>query len=337
MAILFFRLVGWRTYDDSVGMLPIRFNAIYQERVWGGRELESVYGRELPSEGVPPVPIGESWEISDREEAQSVVNDQGGEFAGMSLNELWNNEASRSRIFGDGLKGERFPLLMKILDCRQDLSVQVHPPAELAEELGGEPKTEMWYIAGADKAAKLYVGLKDGVTKESFEQSLTDGTVEEQIHAIEAVEGESIFIPSGRLHAIGAGYLIYEIQQNSDTTYRVFDWNRMGLDGVPRELHVEQSMRCIDFDDVEPRMDEAVGGCIASCEYFKVDKMELGSGTEVGNPDKERFSIVTVVSGELSDAAGRAYMAGDFMMLPRGAEALRVRDQTVIIQTTIPA
>ena len=324
---------------DSEGMLPIRFNAIYQERVWGGRELEHVYGRALPSDDVP---YGESWEISDREEGQSVVNEQGGEYAGMTLNELWSDEVTRGKVFGDGLKGDRFPLLVKILDCRQDLSVQVHPPAEIAGELEGlegdvaEPKTEMWYVAGADEGAKLYAGLKKGVTRESFEKSLTDGTVERQIHAIEAREGESIFIPSGRLHAIGGGYLIYEIQQNSDTTYRVFDWNRMGLDGVPRRLHVKRSMQCIDFDDVEPEMDEADGDCIANCEYFKVDKLELNSGAEVGNPDPERFSIVTIVSGELSDAAGRVYTPSDFMILPRGAEGLRVRDQSVILQTVIP-
>lgn len=323
--------MGWRSVGDSAGMLPIKFNAIYQDRVWGGRELENVYGRELPSQDVP---YGESWEISDREEAQSVVSF--GDFAGMSLNQLWSDEVSRAKVFGDGLRGDRFPLLIKILDCRDDLSVQVHPPAELAEEMGGEAKTEMWYIAGADKGAKLYAGLKRGVTSESFEQSLADGTVEEQIHAIEAVDGESIFIPSGRLHAIGAGYLIYEIQQNSDTTYRVFDWNRMGLDGEPRELHVEQSMRCIDFSDTEPEMDEAVGDCIASCEYFKVEKRELHSGTEMGNLDNERFSIVTVVSGELADEAGGVYIPGDFIILPRGASKLRVNDETLILQTTIP-
>lgn len=314
-------------------MLPIRFNAIYQERVWGGRELESVYGRSLPREDVP---YGESWEISDREEAQSVVNDQGGEYSGISLNELWSDEMTRNRIFGDGFTGDRFPLLVKILDCRHDLSVQVHPPAELAQELGGEPKTEMWYIAGADQGAKLYVGVKDGVTKDSFERSLIEGTVAGQIHAVEAVEGESIFIPSGRLHAIGAGYLIYEIQQNSDTTYRVFDWNRLGLDGMPRELHVEQSMRCIDFDDVEPRMDSPVGSCIASCEYFKVDKLELDSSAELANPDPERFSIVTVVSGELVDEEGGVYASGDFMILPKGAGSLKAQSDAVILQTTIP-
>jgi mannose-6-phosphate isomerase class I len=125
----------------------------------------------------------------------------------------------------------------------------------MAEELGGDAKTEMWYIADCDPGAKLYVGFKDGVTKEDFAASLQDGSVADKVHAIEPEKDQSIFIPSGRLHAIGAGFLIYEIQQNSDTTYRVFDWNRLGLDGNPRDLHVEQSMKSIDFDDHEPGMD----------------------------------------------------------------------------------
>ncbi len=315
-------------------MLPIRLNAIYQERVWGGRELERVYGRLLPRAGVP---YGESWEISDRDEAQSVIRNDGGDYAGMTLHELWSNDATRDKVFGAGLAGDRFPILVKILDCRQDLSLQVHPPSELAAELNGEPKTEMWYIAGADPDAKIYVGIKNGVTHESFSQALAEGTVEEQIHAIEAVAGESIFIPSGRIHAIGAGYLIYEIQQNSDTTYRVFDWNRLGLDGQPRELHVEQSMRCIDFSDIEPEMDETVDGCLVDCEYFRVEKLELVSGKVVTNPQQDRFSIVAVVSGELQDEAGNHYVAGDFMIMPRAGSALHVIKDAILLQTTIPA
>ncbi len=314
-------------------MLPIRFNAVYQERVWGGRELERVYGRELPRGGVP---YGESWEISDREDAQSVVVSDGGVYAGRTLNEMWCDEVTRVEVFGDGLCGERFPLLIKILDCREDLSVQVHPPAGLAGELGGEAKTEMWYVAGADAGAKLYAGLRRGATRESFERSLSDGSVEEQIHAIEAREGESIFIPSGRLHAIGGGYLIYEIQENSDTTYRVFDWNRLGLDGVPRELHVEESMRCIDFSDVEPGMDVVEDGCLACCEYFRVDRLDVSVGDVVGNVDGGRFSVLAVVSGRLCDGGGGVYVAGDFMILPRGGDALLVDEGGVVLQTVIP-
>ncbi len=313
-------------------ILPIRFNALYQERVWGGRSLEEIYNRQLPKADVP---YGESWEVTDRQDEQSVV--VGGEYDGCTLNQLWRE--NRDEVFGSGLQGERFPLLIKILDCRDDLSIQVHPPAELADELQGEPKTEMWYIADADPGAKLYVGLKQGVTRESFEQSLADGTVADQVHAISARSGESIFIPSGRLHAIGAGFLIYEIQQNSDTTYRVFDWNRRGLDGKPRELHVEQSLRCIDFNDFEPSMDEPMGpnkSCISDCEYFYIDKLSISGGGALGNPDPERFSIVTVVSGVMEDEAGERYQAGDFVLMPKGASPLKAVKEAVILQTVIP-
>lgn len=316
----------------SVTTLPIKFQAIYQERVWGGRKLETIYGRNLPDDGKP---YGESWEISDREHEQSVV--KAGELAGQTLNDLWQN--NRSEIFGDGLEGDRFPLLIKILDSRTDLSIQVHPPEHLAEELGGEPKTEMWYIADVEDDSKLYVGLKKGVTRASFEQSLIDGTVDQQVHSISPEVGDSIFIDSGRLHAIGGGFLIYEIQQNSDTTFRVFDWNRSGLDGKPRDLHVEQSMRCIDFSDFEPSMDEPTGrhgNCISDCPYFNIEKLQLIAGTSIGNPQPERFSIIALVSGSLSDAGGVSYKAGDFFILPRGAKPLTVTDDAVVLQTVIP-
>jgi len=318
--------------DDPPMSLPIVFKAIYQERVWGGRKLESVYGRSLPEEETP---YGESWEISDREHEQSVV--KCGVLAGQTLNQLWSSK--RSEIFGDDLVGERFPLLIKILDSRTDLSIQVHPPEQLAEELGGEPKTEMWYIADVEADSKLYVGLKNGVSKESFEQSLANGTVEQQVHAITPEVGDSIFIESGRLHAIGGGFLIYEIQQNSDTTYRVFDWNRVGLDGKPRDLHVEQSMNCIDFSDFEPSMDTpsgAQGNCISDCPYFYMEKLQLTAGASLGNPQPERFSIITVVSGNVSDTAGGSYKAGDFFILPRGADPLTVTGDATILQTVIP-
>ncbi len=318
----------------SATSLPILFQAIYQERIWGGRKLETIYHRNLPNDGNL---YGESWEISDRECEQSTVKI--GELKGQTLNELWNT--SRHEIFGEGLDelGDRFPLLIKILDSRTDLSIQVHPPEELADELGGEPKTEMWYIADVEPESKLYVGLKKGVTKESFEQALADGTVDQQAHAITPKVGDSIFIDSGRLHAIGGGFLIYEIQQNSDTTFRVFDWNRMGLDGKPRDLHVEQSMSCIDFKDFEPSMDEATGpqkNCISDCPYFYIEKLQLKRGASLGNPQPERFSVITLVSGSICDAAGTRYKPGDFFILPRGAEPLTVTAEATILQTVIP-
>ncbi|MCP5536735.1 MAG: class I mannose-6-phosphate isomerase [Akkermansiaceae bacterium] len=311
-------------------MQVITFTPLYMERVWGGRELEKVYGRELPTADLP---YGESWEMTDRTGEQSIVNH--GPLTGKSLGELWQHQ--REEIFGPGFENEtRFPLLIKILDARDDLSIQVHPPTEIAPGLGGEPKTEMWYIAAATPDAKLYVGLKSGVRKEDFQQAIDKGTVDKVVHAIHPQAGDSIFIPSGRLHAIGAGLLIYEIQQNSDTTYRVFDWNRMGLDGHPRELHVEASMQCIDFDDVEPSMDTPDGVTLATCPFFQVDRLVLRAGTSVGNPDPERFSIVTVVSGELESADGRKHVAGDFLLMPRGTAPLTVKNDTTLLQTTVP-
>jgi len=311
-------------------MQVITFTPLYMERVWGGRELETVYGRTLPTADTP---FGESWEMTDRPDEQSVVNH--GPLEGSTLGQLWQEK--REAIFGVGFESDdRFPLLIKILDARDKLSIQVHPPTEIAPELGGEPKTEMWYIAAADPRAELYVGMKEGVTREDFQTAIENGTVDQVVHAISPQAGDSIFIPSGRLHAIGAGLLIYEIQQNSDTTYRIFDWNRMGLDGQPRQLHVEESMRCIDFTDTEPSMDTPNGNTLAACPYFQVDQLTLSSGASVGNPDPERFSILTVVSGALESADGRQHVAGDFLLMPRGAAPLTATEDAKILQTTIP-
>ena len=297
-------------------------------RVWGGRTLHEVYGRELPDSQ----PYGESWEVTDRPNEQSLISE--GPLAGTTLHDLWTQQ--REEIFGPGLRGERFPLLIKILDARDDLSIQVHPPAKIAPTLGGEPKSEMWYIADAAPGAKLYIGLSAGVTKEQFEAAIADGTVDQLVHAVEPEVGQSIFIPSGRLHAIGAGLLIYEIQQNSDTTFRVFDWNRVGLDGTPRDLHVSESMACIDFSDCEPGMDEPDGHTLAICEYFAVDQLDLPEGTALGNPDDDRFSIVTVVDGELRGSNGRTFVPGDFILLPRGGDQLESLTPTEVLQITIP-
>jgi mannose-6-phosphate isomerase len=226
-------------------LYPLTFHSIFKERVWGGRNLERLFGKTLP----PDRPIGESWEITDRPEGVSVIAN--GPLAGKTLR--WLMENHRRDVLGQHVpKDGPFPLLLKILDCVENLSVQVHPPPKVAAQLGGEPKTEMWYIADATPEAELYVGLKAGVTREEFERRIRDGTVRECLHRISVHSGDAMFLPSGRLHAIGAGNVIFEIQQNSDTTYRVFDWNRAGLDGKPRELHVEQSLASIDFQDSEP-------------------------------------------------------------------------------------
>jgi mannose-6-phosphate isomerase len=231
-------------------LYPLTFHPIFKERVWGGREMERLYGKKLPS----GTPIGESWEISDRPGDASVIAN--GPLAGKNLR--WLMENHRAELLGGAKPANenRFPLLCKILDAREKLSLQVHPPAHKAAGLGGEPKTEMWFIADAAPGAELFVGLKRGVTRAEFEEEIKTGEVAECFHRVPVRAGDAMFLPSGRVHAIGAGLVIFEIQQNSDTTYRVFDWNRVGLDGKPRELHVAQSLASIDFHDFEPALAE---------------------------------------------------------------------------------
>lgn len=311
-------------------MEPLTFSPIYMERVWGGRELERIYGRALPAANVP---FGESWEIVDRENEQSIVNH--GPLSGKSLHGLWKNH--REEIFGGGfLDHPRFPILIKVLDARDDLSIQVHPPANLAAGLGGEPKTEMWFIADCAAGAKLYVGLKQGVSRADFEKSIEDGSVADCVHSITPVPGDSIFIASGRLHAIGAGFLIHEIQQNSDTTYRVFDWNRLGLDGKARELHVPESLASIDFNDFEPCMDTPLGDQLAACEYFKTDRKNLVSGAEIENPTPDRFSILSVVDGKLESSGGRIFEKGSFILQPRNGSSIKAIGAATVLQITLP-
>ena len=229
-----------------MALYPLVFHPIFKERVWGGRALERLYGKPLP----PSVPIGESWEISDRPGDESVIAN--GPFAERTLR--WLMDAHGPELLGAAVtaNGGRFPLLCKILDAREKLSLQVHPPARAAHL--GDPKTEMWYIAAAEPGAELFVGLKRGVTRQAFEAAIRDGRVADCFHRVAVRAGDTMFLPSGRVHAIGAGLVIFEIQQNSDTTFRVYDWDRAGLDGKPRTLHIDASLESIDFDDVEPSL-----------------------------------------------------------------------------------
>jgi mannose-6-phosphate isomerase len=307
---------------------PIRFTPIYQERVWGGRRLESVYGRSLPGGG----PIGESWEISDRGEAQSVVAN--GPLAGRTLQQLVTEHAAG--LMGKAsLRGGRFPLLIKILDAQQVLSLQVHPPARLAASMGGESKTEMWYFTASDPGAEILVGLKPGTTRADFESQLAGGQVEQCFHRMAVRPGDAMFLPSGRVHALGAGLLLFEIQENSDTTYRVFDWNRKGLDGKQRPLHVAESLASIDFGDHAPGLVDASwvadGGLesrlLAGDPLFRV---EARRGPDLGRwrQSLDRCVVVGVVRGRLSicEAEGGVRLGpGDFCLLPAGMGGVEAR------------
>ena len=288
----------------------LRFAPLYMERVWGGRLLETLYGRSLPDAAIP---YGESWEVVDRPGEQSVVKD--GTFAGLTLHDLWTGH--RQEIFGcDAPDSPRFPLLIKILDARDTLSLQVHPPLAEAAALQGEPKTEAWVIAGAAPAAVLYAGVHPGTTRESFAEALANGTAAALVPELPVQKGDFIFIPSGRLHAIGAGLLIFEIQQNSDTTYRVFDWNRLGLDGQPRPLHVAESLRCIDFTDTAPEIGKRQrDGLLAACEFFTLHQREAAPGAPVVIGKAGQFLMIGMLSGDLLTGADPLH-PGDWAMLP---------------------
>ncbi|MGB0332347.1 MAG: type I phosphomannose isomerase catalytic subunit [Planctomycetota bacterium] len=311
------------------GVEPVVFGAIYKERVWGGRRLETDLGRELPD---VETPFGEAWDVVDRPDDRGRV--VAGEHAGRTLQELWT--AHREELFGAGLEdaGPDFPMLLKILDARRHLSVQVHPPASVASELGGEAKTEMWYVLAADPGAKLFVGVKEGVTRESFERAVEEGRTEETLHVLEPEVGEFLLIPSGRLHAIGAGLVLFEMQQNSDTVYRVFDWDRLGLDGAPRQLHTEEALRCIDFSDVAPSMGEADGERLVDCEHFRVERWRFEPGAKRGGGEP-RFALYTVVEGTVSCGVS-TFDPGCSFLLPVGGAPLVASAGGVVLRTTLP-
>jgi mannose-6-phosphate isomerase len=308
-------------------LYPLVFQPIFKERVWGGRELERLFNKKLPA----AKPIGESWEISDRPGDESVVVN--GSFAGKTLRWLMQNYSpeilGRTRPAAEN----RFPILCKILDARDKLSLQVHPPAAKAAELNGEPKTEMWFIADAGPQAELFVGLKRGVTRSEFEGKIATGTVAECFHRAPVRAGDAMFLPSGRVHAIGANLVIFEIQQNSDTTYRVFDWNRVGLDGKPREMHVAQSLASINFNDFEPALvsseyagDSVRSRAIVRDPLFNVDHVEMKNG---GRTDlaENRLQILAVVRGKVEiQNEGKVVTldAGQFCLVPAELEKTEV-------------
>jgi mannose-6-phosphate isomerase len=313
-------------------MYPFIFHPLFKDRVWGGRELERLYGKNIPA----GKPIGESWEISDRPGDASVIAN--GPLAGKDLR--WLMEHHAAEILGSAKPAAegRFPLLCKILDARDKLSLQVHPPASRAKELKGEPKTEMWYIADAAPDASLYVGLKRGVTRAEFEEKISDGSVADCFHRIPVRAGDTMFLPSGRVHAIGDGLVIFEIQQNSDTTYRVFDWNRVGLDGKPRELHIAQSLASIDFNDFEPKLVEtkfAGDGktqkrSLVNDPLFNVEAWKLSSGA-VAVLKLKKLQIVAVTAGKIEIKSGSTVAdlsAGQFCLVPASLERTEILAKT---------
>lgn len=315
----------------AVMHLPVRFQPLYQARVWGGRALGRVFPRTLPG----TEPIGESWEIVDRPEAQSVVAD--GPLAGMTLRDALHLRCA-DWIGPDWPVTRPFPILVKWLDCRERLSLQVHPPAELAPALKGEPKTENWFLAAVEAEAGLILGLRPGVTRPQFEAALHANTLEQCVNRYPVRPGDSVLVHSGTVHAIDAGCLILEIQQNSDTTYRVYDWGRVGLDGKPRKLHIAESMQSILFEEPPPPIVRSADAAavIADCAEFRIRRVPLKKGGSLGFAAGEQCRLLSVVRGRLR-ARGldlTPFIAGENALLPfAGAFTFEADEDSLVLVT----
>ena len=308
---------------------PLVFEPIFQERIWGGRRLETAFGKKLPAEKR----IGESWEIVDRPEAQSIV--ARGPLKGKTLHHLWTQH--RDEIFEGLSDAPRFPLLLKLIDAQEKLSLQVHPPEKIAAKLGSEPKTEFWYVAAAEPGAELFLGFRESTTRDEFEKVVREGSAAEHVHKIRVKAGDAVFLPAGRFHGIGAGNLLVEIQQNSDTTYRVFDWNRVDpATGMPRQLHIEQALQSIDFNDVKPKLIVPKGELLVRHELFEIRKWNLDRPRAVA--PLGQFAIICCLTGKLT-CANVDLAPGEFFLLPAQLQDRQLKPlaaKTSLLCVTIP-
>lgn len=280
-------------------LYPLKFFPILKERVWGGKRLSAEYGKKA-KEGSK---IGESWELSAVQGDISLVAN--GFLEGNNLEEI--SEVYMGDLLGEDIFekfGREFPLLIKIIDANEDLSIQVHPPDELAKERHhAYGKTEMWYVLEADDDAVIYTGFNREMTKELYLKSLEEGNVADILNKEKPRPGDVFFIPAGRVHAIGKGVVLTEIQQTSDITYRIWDWNRNGLDGKPRELHTELAVDAIDYNTyesyktkVEPELNKTVN--IIDCKYFTTNVIELDKNINKDYSLIDSFVIYICVDGK---------------------------------------
>lgn len=297
---------------------PLTFTPVLKDYIWGGRNLETKFGRRLP-----PGIVAESWEISGHHSSATAVNN--GPLAGKTLPDVLtllglDLVGTRSEAM---LKRGKFPVIIKLLDANKPLSVQVHPKDDYANahENGELGKTEMWYILHAEPGAELIYGLKPNVSPQTFRQNLEAGTLESCLHYLPVQPGDAIFIPAGSIHALMDGILLTEVLQNSDTTYRVYDWNRVGADGKPRPLHIDKAMDVTNFDQVEPgpypvellaENSHFRRERITACSYFNVETFTFEeNGTFKGTCNGSTFEIWGVVSGH-----GQVNWAGQPVELP---------------------
>lgn len=293
-------------------MYPLKFRPIFKERIWGGGKLREVFGKDLPAN----TKIGESWELADLPNDKSVISN--GLLAGQTLRSVLRKYPKE--ITGDENFSPPFPLLIKLLDARQVLSVQVHPDSETCLRTGaGDPKTECWYILSADPGAVIYKGLKQGVTRQRFAEAIKAGNVEELLEKVEVEAGQCHFLPAGTAHAIGAGLLIAEIQLPSDTTYRVFDWNRVDATGRGRPLHINQALESIHFDPSGDNLSVTTTGRLVDCRYFKIDKKCQKKGDRVTFSSGKMATLI-ILSGQGiisdDDQSQTSFKPADTLLIP---------------------
>jgi len=323
----------------SVRVYPLKFKPIYKKRIWGGQKLKEVLNKDIP----PGEKIGESWELADLPQDKSIISN--GEFAGQTLSSVVQKYPQE--ITGNKNFRLPFPLLIKFLDAEDILSVQVHPDLATCRRLGkGQPKTECWYIISAPAsshrktgAGVIYKGLKKGVTKKQFAKAITDGSVADLLAEVPVEIGQCHFLPAGTAHSIGAGLLIAEIQTPSDTTYRVFDFNRLDDTGKPRQLHIKEALESIHFDITTDELPVTTVGRLVDCEYFKVDKGHQAKGCELLLARSKMKTMIFIIgSGTIRSVYGNhvEFRVGDTLLIPAAYEgAIRFADDTQYLTVTI--
>lgn len=303
-------------------MQPLVFEPIFKRIRWGGRRLRTVLGKSIG----PETDYAESWEVSDHGDDQSVVTQ--GAYAGWPLSRLVQEQ--NLPLLGRHTGRDQFPLLVKYLDANDALSVQVHPDDTLAKEFdpAENGKTEAWVILDAQPDSRLYVGLQEGVSESDLRAAAASGDVEPLLHVIDVQPGDCVFVPAGTVHAIGAGVLLAEVQQSSDITFRLHDWNRVGTDGRQRELHIDEALRCIDFrhgpvDPVTPRrLSEELGAEeLVRSEYFVIRRYCRETTFTLPADDVCHVLMTLAGSGRLTSPDGPiALPRGQTVLLPAERE-----------------
>ena len=320
-------------------MKPLKFKALLKQTIWGGDKIIPFKHLDDHLENV-----GESWEISGVPGNETVVAD--GEYAGKKLNELVIEQ--KDKLVGKANYerfGDEFPLLIKFIDARQDLSIQVHPTDEIAKRQGKERgKTEMWYIMDSDKDAKLYSGLKMQITPEQYKAMVEDDTITDALAQYEVKEDDCFFLPAGRIHAIGTGCFLAEIQQTSDVTYRIYDFKRKDKDGNYRQLHTKEAAECINYtveDDYRTHYEHKKneGVTLVECPYFTTAVYDLDEPMTLDYSELDSFVILIGLKGEgtITDNEGNTMTisAGESILVPATTETLKVEGTIKILETYV--